>query len=267
MDIQHNRIITLCEQLKLFQIGDTYSYLAQKAISENQSMADFLEQLLVSESSCRQARSRATLTRMAGFPAVKTLEQFDFQFAAGVSQKQIRELAALAVIERQENVVLLGPSGVGKTHLGIALGYLATQTGNKVRFTTAADLMLQLETAYRQGRYKETISRTVMHPRLLIIDEIGYLPLSRAQANHFFQVIAARYERGSVLVTSNLSFSQWDTTFAEDKILTAAMLDRLLHHAHIVQIKGSSYRLKDKRKAGIVGSTVVPQENLMASQE
>ena len=144
--------------------------------------------------------------------------------------------------------------------MAIALGYLAAQAGIKVKFITAADLMLQMEAAYRQSKYKEIMSRVVCHARLLIIDEIGYLPLTRTQANHFFQVIAARYERGSVIVTSNLSFSQWDNTLADDKVLTAAMLDRLLHHSHIIQMKGNSYRLKDKRKAGIIGSTITDNE-------
>lgn len=117
--------------------------------------------------------------------------------------------------------------------------------------------MLQLETAYRQNRYKEVLSRVVLSPGLLIIDEMGYLPLTRTQANHFFQVVATRYEKGSIVVTSNVSFGQWDTTLADDKVLKAAMLDRLLHHAHVLQIKGNSYRLKDKQKAGIIGSSAV----------
>ncbi|HDY0031249.1 ATP-binding protein, partial [Escherichia coli] len=124
---------------------------------------------------------------------------------------------------RNENIVLLGPSGVGKTHLAIAMGYEAVRAGIKVRFTTAADLLLQLSTAQRQGRYKTTLQRGVMAPRLLIIDEIGYLP-----------------------------FGQWDQTFAGDAALTSAMLDRILHHSHVVQIKGESYRLRQKRKAGVI---------------
>lgn len=121
----------------------------------------------------------------------------------------------------------------------------------KCRFISAADLMVQLETAQRQGRYKEIMRRVVHHPRLLIIDEVGYLPMKREQANHFFQVIANRYEHGSIIVTSNLTFGQWDNTFANDKVLTAAMLDRLLYHSHILQCRGESYRLKEKKKAGV----------------
>lgn len=267
MEIQHSRIMRLCEQLKLMAVAEQYSNLAQESVKQEHSLSDFLESLLIVEQAQRQARSCSILSRMAGFPAIKTLEMFDFKFAVGISEKQIKNLASLAFIERQENVIFLGPSGVGKTHLAIALGHLATKAGIKTRFITAADLMLFMETAYRQGRYKEVMSRAVLHPKLLIIDEIGYLPLSREQANHFFQVIAARYERGSILVTSNLTFSQWDTTFADDKVLTAAMLDRLLHHSHIVQVKGNSYRLKDKRKAGIIGSTANSEQNLQAVQE
>jgi DNA replication protein DnaC len=153
-----------------------------------------------------------------------------------------------------ENVVFLGPSGVGKTHLAIALGYLATQKGYKTRFFSAADLVLMLEAARRQGRYRQAMHRAVNAYRLLIIDEIGYLPMSREQANLFFQVVAQRYERGSMILTSNLTFGSWDTAFAGDGVLTVAMLDRVLHHSIIVSINGESFRLKDKRKAGVLGA-------------
>jgi DNA replication protein DnaC len=187
-----------------------------------------------------------------GFPALKTLEAYDFAFATGAPRSQILELAALGFVERAENIVLLGPSGTGKTHLAIAFGLIAAQKGWKVRFTTASDLVIAMEAAYRQGRMKEVLHRAIAAPKLLIIDEIGYLPFGREQANLFFQVVARRYERGSLILTSNLAFGSWDEAFAGDAVLTAAMLDRILHHATVVQIAGESYRLKDKRRAGIM---------------
>jgi len=255
MTLQCQRIQILCEQLNLLSLAQHWSFLAQVAAEEQQSYTQFLEQLLEQEYQQRQSRSRTVLARMAGFPVLKTLDQFDMQYGNGIPKQQIEQLGALAFIERQENVVLVGPSGVGKTHVAIALGYAATQAGMKVRFFTAADLLLQLEQAVKQGAYEAMLKRVINHPRLLIIDEIGYLPMNQLQANLFFQVIAKRYERGSIILTSNLTFGQWDQTFAQDKALTAAMLDRLLHHAHIVQFKGQSYRLKDKLKAGIMPQT------------
>src|SRR5690606_36427426 len=160
------------------------------------------------------------------------------------------ELDPLAFVERAENVVLLGPSGVGKSHVAIALAYRAVQAGIKTRFITAAVLMLQLDAARKQERLKEYFNRAVIGPRMLVVDEIGYLPFGREQATLFFSVVAKRYERGSMILTSSLPFAQWATTFADDQTLVAAMLDRLLHHAHIVQISGESYRLRDKRRAG-----------------
>jgi DNA replication protein DnaC len=188
--------------------------------------------------------------KLATLPAVKTLESYDFTFATGAPKTQIHELATLSFIERAENVVLLGPSGVGKTHLAVALGHRAVMAGIKTRFLTAADLMIQLAAAKAQGRLKEYFNRAIIGPRLLIVDELGYLPFGRDEANLFFNVVARRYEHGSMVLTSNLPFTQWADTLADDQTLTAAMLDRLLHHAHIVQISGDSYRLKDKRKAG-----------------
>lgn len=257
-ELQHARIAALCGELRLGAVPDLYGAAAQAAVANDTSYAEFLEAVLRGELETRRARNREMQARVAGFPAVKTLDQYDFGFASGAPRQQILELASLAFVERAENVVFLGPSGVGKTHLAIALGYLATQRGWKVRFTTAADLMLLLETAQRQGRWKEVLHRAVNLYRLLIVDEIGYLPMSRDQANLFFQVIAKRYERGSVILTSNLTFGSWDQAFAGDAVLTAAMLDRLLHHATVVQIGGESYRLKDKRRAGIMARPKEP---------
>lgn len=250
MNLQHERIGALCGQLKLERIGRDWSALAQDAARSEASYADFLEKLLTTQIEAAGERQRQTLLKLATLPGIKTLEQYDFGFAAGAPRAQIQELAALTFIERAENVVLLGPSGVGKTHIAQALAYRAVMAGIKTRFLSAADLMLQLATARSQGRLKEYFNRAVLGPRLLVIDEIGYLPFGRDEANLLFNVVAKRYERGSMVLTSNLPFTQWATAFADDQTLTAALLDRLLHHAHIVQIVGESYRLKDKRKAG-----------------
>ena len=251
MNLQHERLAQLCAELRLGGVAADYPAMAQRAAETEATYPDFLEAVLRAETETRRARARQMLARVAGFPAVKTLDQYDFEFAAGAPRQQIQQLAGLGFVERAENVVLLGPSGVGNTHLAIALGYLATQAGIKTRFTSAADLVLQLETAQRQGRLKEALHRTVAHWRLLIIDEIGYLPLTQDQANLMFQVVSRRYERGAVMLTSNLTFGAWDQAFAGDAVLTAAMLDRLMHHATVVQITGKSYRLKGKRKEGV----------------
>ncbi len=250
MNLQHERIATMCVKLKLERVATEWPPLAQEAARDESSYAEFLERLLRIENDARGERQRQMLLKLATLPSVKTLEQYDFGFASGAPRPQIQELASLTFIERTENIVLLGPSGVGKTHIATALAYRSAMAGIKTRFITAADLMLQLATARSQGRLKEYFNRAVIGPRLLVVDEIGYLPFGREEANLFFNVVAKRYERGSMVLTSNLPFTQWATAFADDQTLTAARLDRLLHHAHIVQIAGESYRLKDKRKAG-----------------
>lgn len=261
MNLQLERISALCNELKLYRVSGDWAAIAQDAARSESSFADFVERLLISEAAARGERQRQTLLKLATLPTVKTLEQFDFAFASGAPRAQIQELAALTFIERAENIVLLGPSGVGKSHVAIALAYKAVMARIKTRFISAADLMMQLATAKSQGRLKEYFNRAVIGPRLLVVDEIGYLPFGREEANLFFNVVAKRYEHGSMILTSNLPFTQWASAFADDTTLTAALLDRLLHHAHVVQITGESYRLKDKRKAGQTSRTKATDRN------
>ncbi|MGB7213647.1 MAG: IS21-like element helper ATPase IstB [Gammaproteobacteria bacterium] len=250
------RVEKLCMELSLTAVAHHYATLADEAVKKKRSYIEYLEQVLSAEAALRGERSRQMLIRLATFPAVKTLEQFDFEAAPGAPKARLQELAGLAFVERRENVILLGPSGTGKTHLAIALGVRAAERGYKVRFITAADLVLQLEKARREGRFEQYLRRAILGPRLLIVDEIGYLPLKKDQSDLFFQVVAKRYEQGSMVLTSNLSFGDWEQTFDGNAALTSAMLDRLLHHAHVIQIRGDSYRLRQARQSGLIGGTV-----------
>ena len=220
MELQHQRLMALAGQLQLESLISAAPALSQQAVDQEWSYMDFLEHLLHEEKLARHQRKQAMYTRMAAFPAVKTFEEYDFTFATGAPQKQLQSLRSLSFIERNENIVLLGPSGVGKTHLAIAMGYEAVRAGIKVRFTTAADLLLQLSTAQRQGRYKTTLQRGVMAPRLLIIDEMDHDEIGCSSRS------SQTYKKGNDL-DFHLPFGQWDQTFAGDAALTSAMLDRI----------------------------------------
>jgi DNA replication protein DnaC len=248
------QVDALCTELALTAVASHYATLADEAAKKKRSFIDFLESVLATEeASLREERRRETLRRLAAFPSIKTLEQFDFEAAPGAPKARIQELAGLAFIERRENVIFLGPSGTGKSHLATALGVRATERRYKVRFVTAADIVLKLENARREHHFDQYLKRAILGPSLLILDEIGYLPLKKEQADMFFQVVAKRYEQGSVILTSNLSFGDWEETFDGNAALTSAMLDRLLHHAHVIQIRGESYRLRQARQSGLIG--------------
>ena len=246
MSLVSERISQHCKRLKLLHLATEWPAIAESSAKGEDSLADFLDKLLAAECTAREYRIRETMLKLATLPSIKTLEGYDFAFASGAPRKQIAELGGLAFIERYENIVLLGPSGVGKTHIASALALKATQAGMKTRFITAADLMIQLALAKSQGRITEYMNRAVIGPRLLVIDELGYLPFGREEANLFFHVIAKRYERSSTIVTTNLPFTQWATTLADDATLTTAMLDRLTHHCEIIETGNESWRMKHR---------------------
>lgn len=249
------KIEQLCQELKLTTIGEQYDGVSLLAAKESWNYSQYLHELLLVEFHNRMNRSKFTLTKLAGFPAIKTIEQFDYSFTIGVNSKQIEELASLSFIKKHENIVFLGQSGVGKTHLAIAIGYKAVMNRYKVRFTSIAELISDANKAKREKRYDAFLKNIAM-PSVLIIDEIGYFNMSKEDANHFFQIISARYEKSSTIFTSNLVFSQWAGVFGGDKIVTTAILDRILHHSHIINIQGESYRLKEKKESGIINSDI-----------
>ncbi|WP_456452839.1 IS21-like element helper ATPase IstB [Hydrogenimonas sp.] len=249
--LAHEAITHYCQAIKLSGVAEHYGPLAQQAAEEEWSYTDFLQRLLAYEYEKREQRGKETTLRMSGIPKVKTIESFDFSLSS-VDKTVLQEILTLRFIEETKNILLLGPSGVGKTHLAIAIAYAATQKRIKTRFITAADLLLQLESAKRTQRLEYYLKRIIGGVRLLVIDEFGYIKLNEEQANLLFQIVNKKYETGSIVITSNLSFTQWKEVLNDNEALTAAILDRLIHHSYLINIRGESYRLKQKREAGVL---------------
>lgn len=238
------------KELKLIRIAEQLDMWLQESARHEWSYHDFLLKLCEEELSSKQEKRCDLNINRAKFPYIKTLESFDFTYQKSINKDQVQELSKCRWVCNGENLILLGPPGVGKTHLAVALGIEAIRRGYRTLFVSTQGLLASLAKAQSENKLEERL-RMLSQPKLLIVDEIGYLPLDRHGANLFFQLIARRYEKGALILTTNQTYSHWGGVFG-DQVLATAILDRLLHHAVSINIKGDSYRLKEKLKAGLI---------------
>jgi DNA replication protein DnaC len=231
--------------LKLPWIRENYDNLASEAGQKNWSHMEFLSRLLEGETHLRMDRATERRIQAARFPVIKTLEQFDWSWPKTINRPQIQNLFRLQFVEQKANVVFLGGVGLGKSHLAVALGYQACLQGHRTLFTSAADIINTLSAAQAAHRLKTELRR-YLAPGLLIIDELGFMPIDKHGADMIFQVISQRYEQGAIVLTTNKAFKTWPAIFNNDSVVTSAILDRLIHHAETVPIEGKSYRMKDR---------------------
>ncbi len=255
----------LLEKLKMETLSANVDTLLEQSSKRDMGYREFLIEALKTEWQGRNLKTTEGRMRLARFPWVKTVESFDFSFQPSIDRKVIRELSGLSFVARAENCIFLGPPGVGKTHLAIALGVKAVEAGFSTLFLTVEELTTRLARARKQNRI-ETVLTQLARPKLLVLDELGYLTFSREEASSLFRLLARRYERGSVIITSNKSFADWGEIFS-DTVLATAILDRLLHHSTTINIKGESFRLKEKRKAGILAVQERPIDKSADAEE
>lgn len=230
--------------LKLAYISEHYEPLAKTAAQKQWTHVNYLSELAAAEANLRKDRATKRRIRTARFPQIKTLEQFKWSWPKKINQPQVKNLFRLKFIEGKSNVVFLGGVGLGKTHLSIALGYNACLKGHSVLFCSAVDAINNLAAAQATGRMKQELKK-YQKPALVILDELGYLPIDKTGADLLFQIISHRYEQGSLIITTNRAFKDWPEIFNNDSTLTSALLDRLLHHTETVVIEGKSYRMKE----------------------
>jgi DNA replication protein DnaC len=247
----------LTRALKAPTLRNSVARLAERARAESWSHEEFLAACLQREVAAREAHGGEGRLRAARFPARKSLEEFDFDHARGLKRDTLAHLGTLDFITARDNIVFLGPPGTGKTHLAIGLSIRACQAGHRVAFATAAQWVNLLADAHTQGRLQAELVRLGRYP-LLVVDEVGYIPFEPEATNLFFQLVSARYERASLIVTSNKPFGRWGEVFGDD-VVAAAMIDRLVHHATVVALKGDSYRLKGRDLGRVPAATTDEQ--------
>ena len=248
------------ETLGLKQAVEVLNNTLDAAASKQLPYPEMLAELLAAEVAVRRERNLAIKTRMAHLPFQRTFEQFDFAFQPAIDERLVKELANLAFVAEATNVLLLGPPGVGKTHLAIVLALRAIENGHGAYFVRAYDLI-----DLRKARAEHNLDRRMkvyLAPKVLVVDEFGIWPYDRDSATAFFILVSARYERGSIILTSNKGFGEWGELLG-DSVIASAVLDRLLHHSHVLNIRGESYRLREKRQAGLFPS----QQQLSAKPE
>lgn len=243
--ITTGRLHTDLDYLHLPYVREHHATLAKEAAEHSWPHVQYLETLIEGEAHFREDRRTQRRVTLARFPVLKPLDQFNWSWPKKINRLQVQNLFRLKFIEDKANVIFLGGVGLGKSHLTTALGYAACLQGYSVRFTTAIDAINTLSAAHGSGRLKTEIKK-YLKPRVLILDELGYLPIDKTGADLLFQVISGRYERGSLIITSNRAFKKWPEIFNNDSTLTSALLDRLLHHAETLVIEGTSYRMKDQ---------------------